>query len=211
MNDHEYAVIGHSRAVWGRYLGAFAAGFASILILGVSALMDKIKDLPVISYFPDVFVWPLTAGVVFAGVYIGFNQFLWRWPVVTRFLNIPDLNGDWTVSGETRDQLGNVTANWVGTATIRQSWEKINVHLKTPTSTSRSKAAALVKEPGSYLLMYSYRNDPAAGEPMNPHVGYAELSFDEKLHSGHGDYFNNKGRVTFGKMSLTRKDNTHGR
>ena len=40
---------------------------------------------------------------------------------------------------------------------------------------------------------------------MSPHVGYAELAFQEDLRGAEGDYFNNRGRTTFGKMTLTRQ------
>lgn len=54
--------------------------------------------------------------------------------------------------------------------------------------------------------MYSYRNEPAIGQKeLNPHVGYCELNFDESVTKADGDYFNNKGRTTFGRMALTRK------
>jgi hypothetical protein len=59
--------------------------------------------------------------------------------------------------------------------------------------------------------MYSYQNEPRIGEPeLRSHVGYCELQLAEDLQSAEGDYFNNRGRVTFGRMKLIRKEVQNG-
>lgn len=56
--------------------------------------------------------------------------------------------------------------------------------------------------------MYRYRNDPKINEAeLGAHVGFAELLFAKDLKSAEGDYFNNKGRYTFGTMRI-RRENT---
>jgi hypothetical protein len=94
-----------------------------------------------------------------------------------------------------------------GTVTISQSWEKIHVTLRTDRSASHSVSAALIPEAdGSWMLMYSYRNEPRAGEPeLNAHLGYCEMRFSKSLRDAEGDYFNARGRGTFGRMWLTKK------
>jgi len=205
--DHEYSVIGHSRAVVGRYLGTVAAALAAAGAVAAAAFLRWFDTLHTSVTVPDVVLWPVTAAAVFAVVLTAFDKLVWRWPLVRRFIGIPDLNGVWTVDGVTtggaETPLG---TGWTGEITISQSWERIWVHLRTPNSSSRSKAAALMREPGvGHCLMYSYRNEPRMGEPMQAHVGYAELVFDESLSSADGEYFNSKGRVSFGRMNLKRK------
>lgn len=75
-----------------------------------------------------------------------------------------------------------------GYLTISQTWEKIRVYLNTGQSSSRSKSASLVKEPGrGYVLMYSYQNEPKIGEPeLRSHVGYCELLLNEELTTAEG-------------------------
>jgi hypothetical protein len=71
---------------------------------------------------------------------------------------------------------------------------------------SQSKAASIIHEKQiGYRLLYSYQNIPRSGEPMNPHIGYAEVLFDEDLQIAEGEYFNNKGRVTYGRLKLVRE------
>ena len=80
------------------------------------------------------------------------------------------------------------------------------MQLSTGQSRSSSKAASLLRQPGAgCVLMYSYRNEPRIGEAITPHVGYAELTFDDALTAADGEYFNSKGRTTFGRMTLTRR------
>jgi hypothetical protein len=200
---HEYSVVGHSRAVIGRYLGTVAGILAGGGAIAAGAAFELFDRLGLHVSRSGIVLWPLTVGLIFTAVHFAFDKLLWRWAIVRRITGIPNLNGVWTVNGTTKSEGG---ADWSGEITITQSWEKIWVFLKTPTSSSRSKAAALLYEPGSgHCLMYSYRNDPALGEPIAAHVGYAELTFNEALDAASGEYFNSKGRTTFGQMSLTRK------
>lgn len=200
---HEYSVIGHSRAVIGRYLGTIAGILAGGGAIAAAAAFELFDRLGLRHSGSGIVLWPLTVGLIFTAVHYAFDKLVWRWGIVRRLTGIPDLNGIWTVSGAAKSEGG---SDWSGEITITQSWEKIWVFLKTPTSTSRSKAAALLYEPGSgHCLMYSYRNDPALGESMAAHVGYAELTFNETLDAASGEYFNSKGRTTFGRMTLTKK------
>lgn len=202
MSQHEYSVIGHNRAIIGRYLGTVAGILAGGSAIAAGAAFELFERLGLRAPGSGLILWPLTVGVIFAAVHFLFDKLIWRWGIVRRVTGIPDLNGTWIVNAETLSDGGEV---WSGEIVITQSWEKIWVYLKTPTSSSRSKAAALLHEPGAgHCLMYSYRNDPVIGEPMSPHVGYSELTFNDALDQASGEYFNSKGRATFGRMHLTR-------
>lgn len=55
--------------------------------------------------------------------------------------------------------------------------------------------------------MYSDRNEPRVGEPsLNAHIGYCEMQFTKSLRDAEGDYFNARGRGTFGRMKLTKRE-----
>ncbi|MGO4319826.1 hypothetical protein AB4Z23_28420, partial [Agrobacterium sp. MCAB5] len=89
------------------------------------------------------------------------------------------------------------------------SWDKIRIRLKTNTSASNSKSAALVKdEAEGWRVFYSYSNDPRIGETeLSAHRGFAEIVFDKDLMAGDGEYFNGHGRYTFGTMKLEKIHN----
>lgn len=207
MQPHEYSVIGHSRALIGRYLGTAAGLLASITAVVVTASLNLAKELGLSSGTAHVLLFPLNATAFYFIGHLLFEKWIWRRKIVQTLMGIPDLNGEWLCHGETKDLEGNITHTWEGTVTITQTWEKIRVYLTTGQSGSRSKSASLVKEPGrGYVLMYSYQNEPRIGEPeLKAHVGYCELQLNEDLTQAEGDYFNNRGRVTFGRMKLIRR------
>jgi hypothetical protein len=151
-------------------------------------------------------VWPVTAGVVWAALHWVFTNHAWKWPGIASVIKIPDLSGEWRVSGRTLDDQKNTTYEWSGDIVITQNWERLKVRLKTKQSASFSISAALHCEPGAgYRLTYSYMNEPNADErDLHQHVGFADLLFARDLKSADGDYFNNKGRTTQGVMHLQR-------
>lgn len=204
MLPHEYAVIGHSRAVWGRHLGTVAAVIASIGSAAAVAGFKFAQELG-LGETGQIILWPVTAALIFPLAHLAFDRWVWKWRRVSTLLKIPDLNGEWNCQGRTTSV--DPSREWAGTVTIDQTWEKIKVHLKTAQSSSHSISAALVHEPRvGYRLMYSYRNAPKIGEPeLAAHVGFCEFIFDEALTGADGEYFNNHGRTTSGRMRLTRK------
>lgn len=202
--DHEYSVIDHPRAAIGRWLGTAAGAIAAGTTLAVPILNHWFDQLHAAAGTPRAVMVPLTAAGAFWLVHLAFDKLVWRWPMVRALLKIPDLNGVWLVEGRTMNPAPDAPDTWQGELRVTQSWEKIWVQLKTGQSTSTSKAASLLRQPGAgCVLMYSYRNEPRIGEQITPHVGYAELTFDQALTGADGDYFNNKGRTTFGRMTLT--------
>ncbi len=212
MQPHEYSVIGLDRTSIGRYLGTFAGLMASMAAILITLIFDLAQRFGLSDGSSTLVILPVNAAAFYFLGHLAFNKWIWRRQFVQGLLGVPDLNGEWDCYGTTKDNEGNTTYEWKATVTITQTWEKIRVYLNTGQSSSRSKSASLVKEPGcGYVLMYSYQNEPRIGEPeLRSHVGYCELQLSEDLKSAEGDYFNNKGRITFGRMKLVRKENVNG-
>lgn len=205
MTYHEYSVIGHSRALIGRYLGMAAALITTVItwliLIAIHFLNTQGITTPIAASIPPL------GGLIFAGVYLAFDKKLWRWNWVRSLLCIPDIEGTWRCQGERLDS-GEGERNWTAVITIQQTWEKIYISQRSEQgSTSYSRAASLLRRPdGSFVLMYSYENDPDISQQnsMASHVGYCELSFTSDSERATGFYFNNKGRVTHGAMTLTK-------
>lgn len=209
-SNHEYAVIGHSRATVGRFLG-IVAGLASsalaVLIATVISYGERWGLLQERAYW----TLPLTAAIFYTLGHLAFDKWAWRTWLVHLFLDIPDLRGKWDCAGETIDaSTGEVNYRWTAEVTISQGWEKIRIYSKTEQSRSHSVAASIVQEEDvGYILMYSYRNEPRHGEPeLKAHFGYAEWRIGTDGSSAEATYFNGGGRYTGGRMKLKRK--THG-
>jgi hypothetical protein len=141
-------------------------------------------------------------------IYFVFNKYLWKLKLFRKIFLIPDLNGNWTCSGETSIKEGIKTVRkWKGDLTITQSWSKIAVCLKSTNSESKSLVASIAHEQGSgFRLVYQYANNPNLNEPeLQIHKGIAELLFDEDTKKASGHYFTDQHRSTVGSIQLRKK------
>ncbi|HHQ4902770.1 TPA: hypothetical protein ACSP3M_004068, partial [Aeromonas veronii] len=174
---HDYAVFGHSRATIGRYLGT-----ASVILTGlISSVILWLHQVDGFSFMAGATV--STAAIYFALHWV-FNNYVWK---KVPLLKIPDLNGVWSVRGETlSEDDGVIKYNWEAEIDIEQTWEKISINLKTKQSSSESYTATLAKKSGTrggWVLHYSYSNSPDASQfhELNSHRGYCEVIFNKEL------------------------------
>ena len=208
VQAHEYSVIGHNRARIGRYLSIAAGVIAAGCTVIVTALVDVARTYGFGEWIPNILLLPITAAVVYPLAYWLFDTWAWKCAGLRRWLDIPDLSGKWRVTGTTLGNDGEVVHEWRGELSVYQTWDKIKVDLTTGQSASHSIAASVIRDPArGYILMYSYHNEPRIGEPeLQQHVGYCELDFNRDVTSADGQYFNNRGRTTFGRMRITRRE-----
>ena len=198
---HDYAIFNHSRATIGRYLGVCSFLFASTLTSFFAALFALTGS----SLFVGAGV---SSAVVYFVFHIIFNKKAWK----IKWLDIPDINGVWSVKGQTLGEDEKVKYNWDGELDISQNWEKILIFQETKISESKSYTATLEKIPtnkGGSVLHYAYKNIPKVGNytEVQCHTGFCEITFNKDATSATGSYFNCNGRRTFGTMSLIKKEN----
>lgn len=146
---------------------------------------------------------------LFGLLFLCFDRYLWRCPLVQRMLLIPNLNGPWEVLGRTVSKNGGpVDWKWDGEVRISQSWSRIRVVLTTRQSKSESIAASLYWQAGEgYRLIYHYDNAPRADQPdLKRHSGLCDLLFDTEAVSAEGHYFTGGHRLTIGTLQLRRKE-----
>lgn len=204
MADHEYSVVGHSRAKIGMFIAAVAGAISGVLatLAGLTATYLSKQQIEI----PDLILWPITGTAIFSLLFLIFNKYIWRTVRLRELVGVPDFEGSWTVSGQSYDHNNNPIYDWSGVIDITQCYEKITVHLRTKQSSSKSISAAVVNEGrAGYRLIYSYENKPDAGEKeLVPHLGHCDFLFSRDLKTAHGNYFNGGGRMTHGTMKLTK-------
>ena len=205
MKEHEYIVIcGLNRSYIGRVLTGIASLISAMLIYVLLKLVDIAKYFDINANLPPSLLSLISAGGIYAFLYAWFNSKLWSWPLVSKYIKVPNLSGQWSVEGRTCSGEG---FEWKGKMIIIQSWDKVRIRLQTITSNSDSITASIIYEDGiGYRLIYNYQNTPKLNEEkkMELHTGYAEIDFNHDLLSGVGEYFNGRGRNTFGTMKITR-------
>ncbi|WP_342154673.1 hypothetical protein [Methylorubrum sp. SB2] len=205
--SHEYSVIGgFNRAKVGHSIGVVSAIISSGVVTLFLLLVQIAKYFGYGERIPALILWPLGAATIYAGIYWYFEKHGWKISAVSSFLKVPNLDGKWHCKGRKLNPDGSVELEWTGVLTIVQSWDQIRLYLKTGDSGSDSISAALLHDASiGYKLMYTYKNQPRPDKPhLAPHTGYAELLFDPDLKSAEGDYFNGRGRYSFGTMELSR-------
>lgn len=204
--DHEYALLeGYNRASVGRWLQVGAATLSAVIVFVLLSVVDLAKRYGLNVNLPPVVLSLVGAGSVYGALYWLFSRHLWKVASVARLLKVPNLAGKWSCEGVTLEKAPNIT--WLGTVTIIQSWDKLRIHLQTEQSASDSIAAALLHDEAvGYRLLYHYENRPRIGETaLSAHHGFAELTFAHDENSATGEYFNGRGRNTWGTLKLTRK------
>lgn len=205
MRQHEYSIVGHSRARTGLYIAVVAGGIASLLTFVVGYI---IRHLERVGYFevPELILWPITAVSVFGILFFLFDKFAWRVVGLRQIIGVPDISGCWKIIGQSFDLNQNPTFDWTGKVDITQQYKRINIHLRTDKSESHSVSVAIVPEGRSgFRLIYAYRNEPRPGQKaLNSHIGHCELLFDPMLKNADGSYFNSGARMTHGTMTLER-------
>jgi hypothetical protein len=206
--NHEYALLdGVNRSNIGRILAILASLVSGAIVSLLILLVNYVESLGLIQ-FPQVLAVPVTAGLVYLAIYAIFRDYAWKWPKVNGWLQIPDLSGTWACEGVALNSRADVDPAWVGTITITQDWDKIRVSLQTGSSKSESISAALqFDEHHGCHLLYTYKNEPKADSPleMQYHRGAVQLTFSADLSTAEGDYFNGRGRYTFGTMKLKKE------
>ena len=207
MLEHEYTLLGGvSRLKIGRYLALVSATVSGFIVFVLLSSVDLAQRFGIAASLPPSILSFVGAGTVFTALSWIPNRHAWRWKVINGLLQIPDLAGKWRCTGTTMATGSNPRFDWSGEIIIVQTWDRIRVRLKTATSASNSRSAALIKdEADGWRLFYSYRNEPNIDQPeLGAHRGFSEILFDPGLNTGSGEYFNGHGRYTFGTMSLER-------
>ena len=197
---HDYAIFGHSRTTIGRWLGVISI----LLAGGISQVLITMYNLTGLEAFTKATV---ATGVIYFILHWFFNRFIWK----LSYFGIPDLSGKWKIIGNTLNEDGSTKYEWEAYVGIEQTWEKIVINLKTETSQSFSQTATIEKQHGlgSWLLSYSYKNEPNTNQShdLNAHKGYCQVEFNSNINIGGASYFNNNGRRTFGTMQFIKEIN----
>lgn len=147
----------------------------------------------------------ITTVSVFAAMFFIFDHWAWRVAWLSKLVGIPNLAGQWNVTGQTNGADGQ-PREWTAVATIVQTWSRIAISLETDTSRSRSGMAALECDPGhGFRVVYGYANEPkGTGGELNSHRGTCEVVFSSDLTVGQATYFNDHQRRTCGMMTWKR-------
>lgn len=209
MRSHEYVLLdGISRAKIGRYLGMAAAAISAGVVYLVLRVIDLAGQYGLPANLTPSVMSLIGAGTVYLILYWLFDRHIWRLPLMAKVLKVPNLQGEWRCEGISYSEMSDEpVANWAGIVSIAQSWDRLRIRLTTEQSASDSLVAAVMHdEAGGYRLFYNYRNEARIDQrELDSHVGFCDMRIFADQKRAEGDYFNGRGRTTYGRMVWSRK------
>lgn len=197
---HSYDVTGHPKVKVIFFIAIFSVTIATWLNISIDLLERRI-GMPISITFSSI--------TAFGILYLLFSKVVWKCNVFTKIFRYPNLNGKYTIIGESLKDITKEKFNWQGVLLVKQDWDKILVSMKSNNSSSESTSVngSIVYRPmKGYELTYSYENIPSNTQAeLHKHNGTCTLTFDEELNSAIGNYYNDgKDRKTYGCMNLRR-------
>ena len=136
----------------------------------------------------------------FGSVFWLFDNWLWKVSFINNMIKYPDISGKWIGT------IDNPKYNPISTeVTIKQTWSKININLRTKTADSNTKALSFfVADYDNPRLTYIYYNKSKTTN-LKSHGGTGDLEFIKSENVLKGDYYTDKQRINHGTIYLKRK------
>ncbi len=179
--------------------------------LGAKLYLDSLNlhnTLGEFFYIVSLFV-DLSVIIFYEVFYLIFDKWLWKLPLIP--VKVPNLNGEWkgTLDSNYNETNDNSLTRVTPKMEITQTWQDIEIRLKTDQSTSETVTAAFfTKNPNAVKLSYQYLSDPNPHtiESMHKHEGTGWVTLSKDRKSFEGSYYNgrdseNHGSIKFEKIN----------
>ena len=162
----------------------------------------------------------ISSFAVFTGLYLGFDRYFWRWPVVKWFTSPPNLNGEWIGeinssynhgSPDDEQESGGDSNKGDPRLSITQYWSSIEVTVVSPgSSRSESTSATFRTHKNDPELLFTYQNKPKgeAADKLSMHEGTNTLRYTQNEDGNdilEGEYYTDEQRNNHGTMQFTRR------
>lgn len=139
-----------------------------------------------------------------------FDKWLWKFSSFIPFMNVPDLNGKWegNLNSSFKDKIDGDLINVKATIQITQTWQEIEIRLKTDKSKSKTVTAAFfTKNPNAIELSYQYQSDPEPNsvKSMHTHKGTGWVTLAPNMNSFEGGYYNGRDSKNHGSLKFEKK------
>lgn len=141
--------------------------------------------------------------LIFEILYICFDKWFWKIPFMP-FVEVPNLNGKWE---------GTLISSYKGRTivkpemTINQTWQNIEIRLKTDKSTSKTISASFItKNHKSIELIYHYESEPypVGIDTMHKFDGTGKVTFSEDIKSFSGTYYTGRDSMNYGSIEFRK-------
>lgn len=196
-------------------LGAVLFPVINTLLEKLFLAMPKLKSFFDNWEYLGIFSVQLTVFALFQFLTWWFDNYLWKFRLLYRFLNVPNLSGSWEgVYESTRfENSKEIIAKGLVKLTIEQTWTKMVCRCEFAKSESYSDIIYLdVDSPQGVILKFTYTNKSHdIKSNLSEFSGYNELRLSDN-NTLSGTYFTKRIPSTRGTLLLFRRtdgDNIH--
>lgn len=183
------------------------------LILCMILLISTIADLKLTKVALDIFKFVIIDPTIltltsflfstllcFYGGYYLFDNFIWKWRIMNKIINCPNISGEW--EGEIiNPQYPPIKTN----VEIRQKWSKIIINLNTETTSSQTTTLGFFTQNSKNpKVTYIYYNKVVNSNILRDHGGSAELTYYKDENKLEGFYYTDQKRNNSGKLILRK-------
>ncbi|MBQ9205143.1 MAG: hypothetical protein IJ158_00335 [Treponema sp.] len=205
---HDYSIRGFSKINILYWLAVISVLVTPLISNKLTPIFVKISTKTGIAEIASLSV---SSFLIFSVLWFLFAKLIWKIPLVTKILNVPDLSGEWKCEGIGK-KYDDATINnqWDGMVVIEQTLDKILISTKTSKSTSHSTSVfgdLEKRNANEYVLTYMYENEPFVQEDgLHRHTGFCRLVFNIKDKTVLGNYYTDTDRGSYGTMKLTKQE-----
>lgn len=137
-----------------------------------------------------------------------FDNYLWKYSFFSPIVKAPNLNGRWEGTLDSCYYKSTVYIN--ASMDITQTWQNIDIKLKTENSKSKTVTAAFfTKTHNAIELSYQYQSEPnpKAIDDLHIHKGTGWIILSPNKKSFEGVYYNGKDNKNHGSLKFTKIEN----
>ena len=163
-------------------------------------MINYLTEILQLNFFPNFITFLLMLFASYKIVYKLFDECFWKKKAMLNYFNVYNLNGKWEGYTETK-KYGKKDFS----ATIEQTWTKIDMKLETNQSKSHLISFSFNKSKSMHDIFYTYSSEVNQDqEEIKTHYGTCMLDIDEDKDMLKGSYFTNGQRKTYGDICLKR-------
>ncbi|EMN3500845.1 Cap15 family CBASS effector [Klebsiella quasipneumoniae] len=109
MKSHEYIVIsGFNRSKVGKIIGSLASLISGVLVFLILTYLENNSYIEMKSVMTPTVSSLISAGTMYLILYWIFDSRLWKWKLISKVINVPNLSGEWDCEGRGENKEGDV-------------------------------------------------------------------------------------------------------
>jgi len=149
-----------------------------------------------------------SAFAIYGILYKLFDLHIWKWKLLNRMgvIFTPDMSGDWEMT--TYSSVTDYLIPYSGNLKISQTWNKISLYLDGEKFIGTSTMASFdMRTKKSFSLKWEYlsQKKPEFSDQDYMHYGMTRILKEEGSESISGDYYTDRSRHSYGKVTLIKK------